>query len=91
LEDLAEGWRLQVIFRPAEVRVVEQVKTLGPELEALELAEVEVFDEQEVDVGNSRSTDHVAAFITELTGLRGGVELLEGRPADLLICSVGLP
>src|SRR4029077_20628778 len=63
----------------------------GAELDALRLANIEIFEQREDDILNSRPAHHVTAFIAELAGLSNGIELHERRPAYPLVRRVRLP
>ena len=71
--------------------MIQEIETLGPELHALRLGNGEVFEKGKVDVSDAGSADNVAAFVAELAGLRGGVQLLERSSAYPLVAVCGWP
>src|SRR5438270_8255835 len=85
LQDLPERWRLQIVLRQSEVRVVQQIEAFRAELHARGLGDVEVLEQREVDVLDARSAHHVSALVSELAGLRRRIELLKCRTAHPLI------
>src|SRR5208283_660743 len=66
LQDLTERGGLQVVLGQTEIRMVQQVEALRPELHAPGLADVEVPEQRKIDVFDSRTADHIAALVTEL-------------------------
>src|SRR5262245_6396523 len=57
----------------SEVRVVEDIEHLGPELNAIPFFEPPVLGDREVDVANTWTTDIAALQVSECTG-RGNLE-----------------
>src|SRR5580693_5013874 len=76
--NFAEVWRTDVVVRQPEVSVVENVEELRAELQALGLANRNVLECGEIPLFEAGSFDDVAAFIAELSGLRGRIEGLKG-------------
>src|ERR1700722_12597801 len=77
LGDLSKRRRADVVVGQAEVRVIEEVKELRAELEALRFTDRDVLEQREVPFLERRRGHDVAAGVSELPRLRGRVQLLK--------------
>ena len=81
--DPAEGWGAEEVVRQVEVRVVEEVEGLGPELQINALVKSSVLQKRHVHVLKSRSLQNIPTRISKSTRRRerkrGGVEPLLRR------------
>src|SRR5581483_5751022 len=70
--------------------MVQQIEAFGAELQSPRLAQAEAFEQRQIDILNAWPPHHVSSFVSELAGLRHGVELLEWRTAHPFIRCVRL-
>ena len=88
-ENLAEAARVPGDVRRTEVRVVERVEDLGPELEGTPVRDLEVLGEREVEVGDPGTAHDPDAGVAERlrrrlnAGERVGVEPARQRALGL--------
>ena len=65
-QDIVEGWRTDVAVWQAEIRMVQEIEELRPELEFLTFGNWDVLEGREVPVSISRPLSNIAAGSAEL-------------------------
>ena len=87
--DLAEIRRIDVVFRQAEIRVIEDVEPFSAELNRFAFGDFEIFQCGKIPLLQSGTLRNVSAGVAELPGLCNRIEPLESARTKPAVRSSG--